>query len=84
MVFCSEKKSLSEEDLEQGFGRTWIWSAIDPESRLIIFHSVGDRTLEDCRTFFKGLLKRIDNKPLFVSDELPHYENIIFENFHKT
>ena len=83
MVFCSEKKSFSEQDLEQEFGRTWIWSAIDPASRLIIFHSVGDRTLKACRVFFKGLLKRIDNKPLFVSDELVHYESVLFENFHQ-
>ena len=84
MVFYPKKKSFSEEDLEKEFGRTWIWSAIEPESRLLIYHSVGDRTLEECRIFFKGLLGRIENKPLFVSDELPHYESIIFENFHNT
>ena len=83
MVFCSKKKALSEEDLEEEYGRTWIWTAIEPESRLIIYHSVGSRTLEDCRIFFDGLLSRIENKPLFVSDELPHYESIIFENFHQ-
>ena len=82
MVVRAEKKALSKKDLELGFGRTWIWSAIDAESRLLIYHSVGGRTLEDCRLFFKGLLERIDNKPLFTSDELPHYERVIFENFH--
>ncbi len=76
-----KKKALSEKDLENEFGRTWIWSAIDPESRLLIYHSVGNRTLDDCRAFFKGLLPRIENKPLFTSDELPHYKTIIFENF---
>ena len=64
------------------FGKTWIWSAIDPESKLLIYHTVGDRTLESCRAFFKGLLERIDNKPLFTSDELPHYKSMLFENFH--
>ena len=84
MVFCPKKRAVSEEDLEAEYGRTWIWSAIDPESRLIIYHSVGDRTLDQCRLFFKGLLSRIDNKPLFVSDELIHYKSILFENFHFT
>ena len=32
-----KKKTLSEEDIENEYGRTWIWSAIDPESRLIIY-----------------------------------------------
>ncbi len=50
---------------------------------MIIYHSVGNRTLEDCRVFFDGLLPRIANKPLFVSDELPHYKSVIFENFHQ-
>ena len=84
MVIRTEKKTLSEKDLKLEFGRTWIWSAINPESRLLIYHSVGGRTLEDCRFFFKSLVERIDNKPLFTSDELPHYERVIFENFHST
>ena len=82
MVLCAKKKALSEGDLENEYGRTWIWSAIDPGSRLIIYHSVGARTLGECRAFFRGLLGRVDNKPLFVSDELSHYESIIFEIFH--
>ena len=57
---------------------------IDPTSRLIIYHLIGGRTLEQCRLFFKGLLKRIDNKPIFTSDELAHYKTLIFENFHIT
>jgi len=83
MVFCPKKRTFSEEDLIEEYGRTWIWTALEPESRLIIYHLVGDRTLDECRIFFKELLSRIDNKPLFVSDELPHYESIIFENFNK-
>ena len=84
MVFCSKKRAISEEDVEAEYGSTWIWSAIDPESRLIIYHSIGGRTLDQCRVFFKGLLSRIDNKPLFVSDELAHYKSILFENFCST
>jgi IS1 family transposase len=84
LVFYPEKKTLSEKDLEQEFGRTWIWAAIDPESKLLIYHAVGKRTLDVCRVFFDGLLKRLSNKPLFTSDELPHYETVLFENFHLT
>ena len=64
------------------YGRTWIWTALDPNSRLILCFLVGKRTLTDCRLFFKDLLERITSKPLFVSDELPHYERVILENFH--
>ena len=79
----SIKKTLSEEDLENGYGRTWIWTALDATSRLLICYHVGDRTLEECRVFFRKLMERIDNKPLFTSDELPHYKDAILESFHK-
>lgn len=82
MDFCTEKKALSEKDLTREYGRTWIWTALDANTRLVVCFLVGDRTLSDCRLFFKDLLARITNKPLFVSDELPHYERVILENYH--
>lgn len=84
MDFCPEKKAFTEEDIENEYGRTWIWTAFDVNTRLIICSLVGDRTLEDCRMFFKDLSSRIINKPLFVSDELPHYEDAILETYHTT
>lgn len=84
MDFCPKKKALTEKDLEKQYGRTWIWTAFDVNARLIICFFVGDRTLEDCRKFLKDLSGRILNKPLFVSDELPHYETAILESYHTT
>jgi hypothetical protein len=43
----SIKETLSEEDLEHEYGVSWIWTALDPNSRLIVCHHVGDRTLEN-------------------------------------
>lgn len=77
----SIKKTLDEIELKQGFGAKWIWTALDPDSRLIICALVGNRTLKSCRKYFKKLLARIANKPLFVSDELTHYETVLRENF---
>jgi len=84
MDICPEKKTVSENDLEKEYGRTWIWTAFDVNTRLIICYLVGDRTLDCCREFFKDLSGRITNKPLFVSDELPHYESAILETYHTT
>lgn len=81
MGLCKKKKSLSEEDFEKEYGRHWIWASIDPESKLIINFFVGQRTLDDCRTFINDLLARIRTKPLFTSDELPHYETVLVEKF---
>jgi IS1 family transposase len=75
----SIKKTLSEEDVEKEYGTKWIWTAIDPNSRLIFCFYVGDRTLESCREYFRLLLSRVENKPLYTSDELIHYKTVLRE-----
>jgi len=75
----SIKKTSNESELQAQYGQRWIWTALDSDTRLIICHLVGDRTLESCRTFLKELSSRVDNTPLFTSDELPHYQTILAE-----
>ena len=82
MVICSKKTAVSEKDKLNGQGQVWVWTAIDPASKLIISYLVGDRTLEDCRCFLKNLASRLSCKPLFVSDALDHYANAILETYH--
>jgi uncharacterized protein (DUF4415 family) len=52
---------------------------MDSDTRLIVCHLVGDRTLESCRKFLKELSSRVDNIPLFTSDELVHYKTLLGE-----
>ena len=77
-----KKKTSSEEELEKEYGRTWIWTAMDTNSRLIISHLIGDRTLLSCYEMIFDLKARITNIPLFVSDELPHYQTALTEAYH--
>lgn len=81
MDLCKKKKALSEEDFEKDYGRHWIWASLDPVSKLIINFFIGQRTLEDCKLFIKELVERIRSKPLFTSDELPHYQTALVEHF---
>lgn len=81
MGLCKKKKSLSDEDFENEYGRHWIWGSLDPESKLIINFFLGQRTLEDCRIFIDDLISRIRTKPLFTSDELAHYATVLLERF---
>jgi IS1 family transposase len=81
MDLCKKKKALSDEDFEKQYGRHWIWASLDPESKLIINFFIGQRTLEDCKCFIHELIGRIRSKPLFTSDELPHYETALVEQF---
>lgn len=84
MGLCKKKKnSGSVEDLEREYGRSWIWTAIDASTRLLITFWVGGRELEDARRMLKDLTDRLKGKPLFVSDELPHYGTVLGELFHE-
>jgi len=76
------KTDLSEQELEQEFGKTWIWTALDTTTRLIFCFPIGDRTLEDARKFLTDLVSRTEEIPLFTSDELPHYADGLKELFH--
>lgn len=84
MDICKKKEcSGSQEDLEQQYGQTWIWTAIDAPTRLLVTFWIGGRELDDARRLLKDLKSRLQGKPLFVSDELPHYGTVLTELFHK-
>jgi transposase-like protein len=66
---CKKKKcSGNQEEIDGQIGQTWIWTAIDTPSRLLITFWVGGRELDDARMFLKDLVTRLHGKPLFVSD----------------
>lgn len=44
---------------------------------------IGGRELHDARQMLKDLTARCQGKPLFVSDELPHYGTVLGELFHE-
>jgi len=78
-----KKKALTEDDLKSLYGQTWIWAALDSDTRLIVCYLVGDRTLESCREFLKELSSRAYNIPLFTSDALIHYKTVLGEIYSK-
>lgn len=48
----------------------------------MITFKIGGRTLDDARRVLKDLTARCQSKPLFVSDELPHYGTVLAELYH--
>ena len=51
-------------------------------AQLMIRFWVGGRELEDARNMLADLIASGDEKPLFTSDELPHYAEALAELFH--
>jgi IS1 family transposase len=98
MVFCKKKTGyelIEEEGFDDNFedknceidnekqlGRTWIWTAIDAKSRLLICYRFGGRKLIDAQLMVNDLTSRLVQKPLFVSDALSHYATALAEVYH--
>ncbi len=72
--------------LQKGRGRTlgttWIWRAFAPEFRLRLASLVGNRNLYNARRLLRKILRRLDGSlPLFTSDSLKHYAEVLLELF---
>jgi IS1 family transposase len=81
-----KKKRIEENAQVHGTpyeGVIWVWTAVDPNTRLLLAYHVGGHELDDCRAILQNLLSRLNDRlPLFVTDELVHYSTVLFEAFH--
>lgn len=69
-VFCKEKSLRTEWKGTYGLGDTWLCTAIDRDSKIIILYLVGQRTPEDARNFMLDLSGRIVNTTTLSTDGL--------------
>lgn len=62
-------------------GNAWIWSGVDPDSKIVPAHHVGGRMLEDAYTFARQLRKRIEGDVQLNTDRLHAYRAAIWGEF---
>ncbi len=80
-VFCKEKSLREEFRGVYGLGDVWLWTAIDPDTKLIISYLVGQRTPQDARDFMVDLSGRIVNTTTLSTDGLTFYPDAVSEAF---
>ncbi|MDO8628959.1 MAG: hypothetical protein Q7R41_00560, partial [Phycisphaerales bacterium] len=80
-VFAKEKSLRPEVRGTYGFGDCWLWTAIDPETKLIISYLVGQRTPADAHDFMYDLSARITNVTTLTTDGLKTYPDAVREAF---
>jgi IS1 family transposase len=79
-TFVKKKRPLTRSNSSKG--EVWIWTAVDTTTRVIVNYRVGTHFLEDARIMLKELTSSLSGRsPLFVSDELAHYESVLEELF---
>ncbi len=62
-------------------GDTWVWSGVDPDSKLIPAHHVGKRQLPDAKAFARQLRQRVEGRVQFNTDRLQSYRAAILGEF---
>ncbi len=81
--FCyAKQKNVPEDKKGQfGFGDVWTWTALDPESKLIVSWYVGLRNAEHGKVFMNDLASRLSNRVQLTSDGLHAYLEAVDEAF---
>lgn len=76
---------LSEDEAIQRLERSpyWVWTAMDPESKLLLVIDVGMRTLEMAQRMVHQVSQRLapDCVPLFLTDGLKDYGTAFLTHF---
>jgi IS1 family transposase len=76
---------LSEDEAIKRFERSpyWVWTAMDPESKLLVVIDVGARTLAMAQRVVHQLVQRLapDCVPMFLSDGFREYIPAILGHF---
>ena len=75
-----QKKRLPRVDSVSDDG-TWIWTSIDPDTKLIPAFHIGKRHKGDAYKMIEKLHYKLEDVPLFVSDGLNYYKNALLKMY---
>jgi IS1 family transposase len=76
-VFAKERNIRPEKRGTVHMGDSWLWVAIDPETKLIISYFVGLRTPDDARCFMLDLAGRVTNITQLTTDGYNAYPEAV-------
>jgi IS1 family transposase len=67
-VYPKEKNVAAAKSAPEMAGNVWTWTAIDPDSKLILSYMVGDRDAETANFFMDDLVSRLANRVQLTTD----------------
>ena len=79
-VGCKEQH-LQPDQKKQGRGDVWTWTAIDPDSKLMVSWHVGLREYADGCMFMEDLASRLANRIQLTTDGHKSYRTAVHEAF---
>lgn len=79
-VGCKEQH-LQPEEKKSGRGDVWTWTALDPDSKLMVCWHVGLREYADAAIFMEDLASRLANRVQLTTDGHRSYRTAVSEAF---
>lgn len=79
-IFKKEKRTTQEDKLK-GYGDSWLWLAIDANTKIIISYLVGLRDTECAKHFMLDLASRLSHRVQLTSDGFKPYLEAVEEAF---
>jgi IS1 family transposase len=64
----AKQKNVTAEQMEEGAGDCWTWTAIDADTKLIISYMLGDRGAGTAQAFMQDVASRISNRIQLTTD----------------
>lgn len=79
--FCKAKNVSKTKLRHTSYGDVWLWTAIDPDTKLMISYQIGLRGEADARAFMDDLAGRVVNIGTLVTDGHSVYPSAVKEAF---
>ena len=77
----AKQKNVTAEQMEQGAGDVWTWTAIDADTKLIISYTLGDRGAGTAHAFMQDVAARIINRVQLTTDGHHVYVDAVEDAF---
>ncbi len=77
----AKQKNVTAEQMEEGAGDCWTWTAIDADTKLIISYMLGDRGASTAQAFMQDVASRIINRIQLTTDGYRVYAEAVEDAF---
>jgi IS1 family transposase len=77
----AKQKNVTLEQMQQGAGDVWTWTAIDADTKLIVSYMLGDRGAATAQSFMQDLAGRVANRFQLTTDGHRVYADAVEDAF---
>jgi len=79
--FCYAKQKNVTQEMPEGAGDVWTWTAIDADTKLVISWLVGSRDADAASSFMNDIAMRLDSRVQLTTDGHKVYVDAVGDNF---